>query len=198
MHHGRVEFRRTDFLFDDIKNYGWPSIALHWLVAIGYLGLFALGAYMVTLGYYDALYVTLPYWHKGLGVLLMAVVLVRICWRVFNVRPQPVAGHKDYERLAARAAHWSLNLGCVVVLLSGYFISTAAGEGIDVFSWFTLPASPMNIANQEDIAGEIHMYVAYLVLAIAAAHAMAALKHHFFDRDQTLRRMIHPTRSSDE
>jgi len=59
-----------------------------------------------------------------------------------------------------------------------------------VFDWFTVPATLTNIENQEDVAGLFHRYLAYGLVAMAVAHGLAALKHHFIDKDETLRRML--------
>ena len=166
------------------------SIALHWLVAIAYCGLFAVGAYMVTLGYYDPLYTKLPYWHKGLGVLLIFVAIARLIWGAVTPKPGPLPEHRLFEAIGANFAQWSMNLGILIVLISGYLITTSAGAGIDVLGAFTLPAIDLNMNNQEDLAGLIHWVASYIVLGIATIHAMAALKHHFKDKDATLKRIL--------
>jgi cytochrome b561 len=76
------------------------------------------------------------------------------------------------------------------IMLSGYLISTADGRGLEVFEWFTLPATLSGLEQQEDIAGRVHLYLAWSVIVVAALHALAALKHHFIDRDVTLKRML--------
>jgi cytochrome b561 len=75
-------------------------------------------------------------------------------------------------------------------MLSGYLISTADGRGLEVFDWFSVPATLSGLDRQEDIAGEVHLYLAWTVIVLAALHALAALKHHFIDRDPTLMRML--------
>ena len=77
-----------------------------------------------------------------------------------------------------------------LLLLSGYLISTADGRGINVFGLFTGPASISGLQNQADIAGELHQWLAYVLIGLISLHALAALKHHFVDRDQTLKRML--------
>ena len=69
-------------------------------------------------------------------------------------------------------------------------ISTADGRSIEVFSWFEVPALGSVIDNQEDIAGEVHKYLAYGLIGLVILHAIAALKHHIIDKDATLTRMI--------
>jgi len=74
--------------------------------------------------------------------------------------------------------------------MSGYMISTADGRPISVFNWFDIPALPALIEQQEDIAGEIHFISATTLITLSLLHAAAALKHHFIDKDNTLRRML--------
>ena len=81
-----------------------------------------------------------------------------------------------------------------VLLMTGYLISTADGRGVEVFSLFTVPSMGEFIDNQEDIAGLIHEYVAWSLIIFAALHALAALKHHFINRDRTLTRMLKATK----
>ena len=75
------------------------------------------------------------------------------------------------------------------IMLSGYLISTADGRAIEVFSWFEVPATLSDIDGQEDIAGDIHEILAWTLIVLVALHALAALKHHFIDKDTTLKRM---------
>ena len=179
-----------------LQRFSWPSIGLHWLLVVSYLGLFGLGAWMVTLGYYDPLYTPLPHLHKSLGVLLMLVLPCHVFWRLVMPRPLPLPTMRRGEMLAAALAHAGLLAGTALVLVTGYLIPTADGTGIEVFDWFTLPAIITSIPQQEDRAGELHRYLAYAVLVLAALHAAAALKHHFVDRDATLLRMLGMTRRS--
>jgi cytochrome b561 len=166
------------------------SISFHWVVALAYFGLFAVGAYMVTLDYYNPLYTSLPYWHKALGVLLIGVFLARFVWQAFRSKPDALPTHKKHELIGANVAAWCMNIGLLVVLLSGYLITTSAGAGIDVFELFTLNAIDLGVNNQEDTAGLVHWVASYIVLGIATIHALAALKHHFIDKDKTLRRIL--------
>jgi len=75
-------------------------------------------------------------------------------------------------------------------MLSGYLISTADGRPISVFGWFEVPALLTSIPNQEDVAGLVHEYLAWGLVILAGLHGLAALKHHFIDRDPTLLRMF--------
>lgn len=172
------------------SSFGLMAIGLHWLMAISVFGLLALGLWMVELTYYHPWYRAAPWIHKSIGVLLFAALLLRLLWRWIDPRSEPFSAHSRVERRAAGVAHVLLYLLLAAVLLSGYLISTADGKGVDVFGWFKIPATVTGIENQEDIAGDVHLVLAITLVSLAAVHALAALKHHFLDRDPTLMRML--------
>lgn len=170
------------------QGYGSISILLHWLVAVAVVGLFGLGIWMVDLGYYDPWYQRAPDIHRSIGVLLFAVLLLRLAWRYGNPAPAPLG--KAWEQKSARLVHLLLYLLILALTVSGYLISTADGRAIDVFGLFSVPATLSGLEQQEDIAGEIHEILAWILIALSALHALAALKHHFIDHDATLKRML--------
>ncbi|MBF7728560.1 cytochrome b [Pseudomonas sp. N040] len=175
--------------------YGWLSIALHWLVAVAVVGLFGLGLWMVELDYYSNWYKAAPDLHKSIGLCLFALMLLRLCWRWISPPPLPLASHGRWTRRASKAGHLLLYAGLFALMLSGYLISTADGRGISVFGLFEVPASLTSIPDQEDVAGQVHLLLAWVLVIFAGLHALAALKHHFVDRDATLRRMLGRTDS---
>lgn len=174
------------------SSYGWVAILVHWLMALGVFGLFGLGVYMVELTYYDAWYKGSLDLHKSVGITLAALLLFRFGWRLLGTQPEPVAGSSKAMNQVAHSVHKLIYLALIVIVTSGYLISTADGRAIEVFNLFAVPALPESVANQEDIAGKIHFYAAYGLIAVVVLHALGALKHHFIDKDKTLIRMIKP------
>jgi cytochrome b561 len=168
--------------------YGLVSITLHWLVALAVTGLFVLGLWMVELGYYHRWYQRAPDIHKSVGVLLFGVMLARFAWR--NSNPRPEALGSAMQRKLAAWVHRMLYALLYLLMLSGYLISTADGRGIPVFGLFSVPASISGLQNQADIAGKLHEWLAFALIALTTLHALAALKHQLVDRDQTLKRML--------
>ncbi|PMR77016.1 cytochrome b [Billgrantia endophytica] len=173
--------------------WGLVSILLHWLSAVVIVGLFILGWWMTGLGYFDSWYNLAPWWHRSIGMLLLFATLFRLAWRF--VQPTPTAHGSRLERLAAHLGHMALYVLLLVVMISGYLISTARGRGVSVFDWFEVPALISHLPDQASIAGEIHWYSALALMVLAGGHLLAALKHHFFDRHDTLTRMLNPARS---
>ncbi|GMM83135.1 cytochrome b [Pseudoalteromonas sp. MTN2-4] len=170
------------------QNYGWVAKSLHWVSAVVVIGMFASGWWMVELNYYSDWYRTAPFIHKSVGVLLLLLTITRLCWKANNMSPDAVVN--AFEQFMAKAAHTVLYLLIVVICVSGYLISTADGRGIEVFNWFVLPSFGELFSQQADTAGLIHKYSAYGLMGLVLLHALAALKHHFIDKDNTLKRML--------
>ena len=177
---------------NDPAGFGLVSVLVHWVVAVLVLGLFGLGLWMVDLTYYDPWYQRGPWWHKGLGALLLLLVLARLAWRTLDPPPSPLPGHAPWEVLLARIVHRLFHVLLLLLALSGYLMVTAAGDGLEVFDWFVVPATFHGIDGQEDLAGDLHRWLAWATLGLAVLHAGGALKHHFIDRDATLRRILRP------
>lgn len=179
-------------LRNDNAGYGWIAIGLHWLVALTVFALFGLGLYMVELGYYDPWYQSAPDLHRSVGLTLLTVALIRVVWRVLSPPPAPPGNHHRWEKIGARLAHWGLLVLLFVAMISGYLISTADGSGIDVFGLFQVPSLTGRQNGLEDSAGQVHYWSTWALVVLAGLHGLAALKHHFIDRDATLKRMLHP------
>ncbi|MFT7688945.1 MAG: cytochrome b561 [Candidatus Azotimanducaceae bacterium] len=172
------------------KKYGLFSIIFHWVIAISVIGLFGSGLWMVELGYYDSWYTKAPDLHRSVGLCLLLWVLISLAWRFLQLKPEHLTTHNKFERLSGYLMHYVLSMLLVLVLFSGYFISTAQGSGIEVFSWFEVPGFGSFIENQEDKSGLVHWVTAYLLAVAATGHGLAALKHHFIDNDDTLNRIL--------
>ena len=176
--------------------YGLVNIVLHWLVAVVVFAMLALGLWMTGLDYYHPWYRQGPDLHRAIGILLCLVLLVRLLWRLGSPRPRPLST-VSWERRAAAVAHALLYLLPFALILSGYLLSTADGRAVAVFGWYEVPATLHGIERQEDIAGEIHFYIAMVLIGVVLLHAAAALQHHLWRGDDTLRRMLRPPPPSD-
>ncbi len=170
--------------------YGWMSIFLHWLTALCVFGLFGVGLWMVDFDYYDPLYQVVPDLHKSVGVLLVTLLVFRFLWRELSTKPEHMRNHKPWEIRIAGIVHYVLYLLIFMMLPTGYLITTAKGQGLEVFNWFSIPATITGIDNLEDLAADTHEWLAYFIVGIVCLHALGALKHHFIDKDETLKRMV--------
>lgn len=176
-------------LKNTIKTYGWIAIFFHWATALTVFGLFGLGLWMRSLDYYDPWYTQAPDLHRSIGVVLILFILLRLLWKSLNIKPSPEAAPR-WQLVLARGVHGVLYLWFFFMLISGYLITTAKGQGLEVFSWFEIPALITGIENLEDSAGDVHFWLAIGFISLIVLHAGAALYHHFVKRDGTLRKML--------
>ncbi|KGB00714.1 cytochrome b [Leclercia pneumoniae] len=170
--------------------YGVISLLLHWVTAIVVYAMFGLGLWMVTLSYYDGWYHQAPELHKSIGILLMMGLVIRIIWRHVSPVPPPLQSQTRLTRLAAASAHIALYGILFAILISGYLISTADGKPISVFGLFDVPALLADAGTQADLAGSLHLWLAWSLVVLSVLHGLAAIKHHVIDKDATLTRML--------
>lgn len=172
------------------SQWGWMVIILHWGLALPIIGLFALGLYMMDLSYYDSFYTLAPKIHEAVGILVLVLMGFRILWRLINKTPTPPKTNSTFINKASHLAHNTLYLLTLMILLSGLLISFAGGQGIQIFDWFVIPGPDDFFENQATLAGEVHYYAAFALMGLVALHTVAALKHHFIDKDSTLKNIL--------
>ncbi len=169
--------------------YSSVAIFLHWLIA----ALVLLQLLLVMAGdavpreqaafYRDG--------HKAVGMSLLVLTLVRIAWRLGHRAPPLPATMKRWERVLAGATHVLFYAALLILPLSGWLASSAAGRDISWFGLFNWPLLP--IGGGREAAGmfmDVHRAVVKGLFALLALHVGAALKHQFFDRDNVLARML--------
>lgn len=171
------------------NSYSSLSKLLHWLMALMIFGLFGVGFWMVDLTYYSAWYKTAPHYHKSFGIVLAALLVVRLAVLFKKRKPAPLASHSQLVQRASKLTHVLLYVLLLLIVMTGYLISTADNRGIEVFNWLVVPGFGEFFDQQADRAGLLHQWLAYGLIALALLHALGALKHHFIDKDATLKRM---------
>ncbi len=177
-----------------IKNnqheYGIANKLFHWLIALHVIGLFALGFWMIDLTYYSEWYQTAPFLHESFGLLLTFIFISKLLSYFVNPLPQPLLNHSAIEIKLATIAKWSLNGLILLILISGFLISTADFRAINVFNLFEIPPLFEAFESQAKLSGSIHKWGAYILIGLVILHFFGALKHHFIDKDKTLKRML--------
>ncbi|MGL5741311.1 MAG: cytochrome b [Legionella sp.] len=174
-----------------IKNstthFGMVTILLHWVIAFLIIGLLAVGLYMVSLPW-SPNKLMLYGLHKEYGLLVLFLVIFRIVWRLSNV--QPDLAIPLLEKIAARSMHWAFYVFMFAMPITGWLITSAAGLPASFFGLFTLPNLMAPDENKRVLFEWVHQWLGYALIAAICLHAAAALKHHFINKDDILRRMI--------
>jgi len=168
----------------------WSTAAktFHWVMALLILGNGAFAFWMD--GLKPSLQkINLFALHKSIGLTVLALFLLRLLWRAIDRRPPDVPAPR-WQHLAAKTVHGFLYLLIAAIPLSGWAFNSAHGFPLQYFKQFNLPALVEKNPELSDILGTVHVYLFWFLLLVLVAHVGGALKHHFIDRDDTLRRML--------
>lgn len=139
--------------------------------------------------------------HKSIGLTILTLAILRLAWRLFDRRP-PRAPMPDWQDALARSTHVALYVLIFAVPLSGWLFDSASS--LRPLIWWgvlRMPSLTGGPAPQlTDLTEALHITLVWVLVGVAALHVAGALKHHFLDRDDTLRRMLpwtSPRRASD-
>jgi len=162
---------------------------LHWLTLLLVITIFVL-AFSIDFASSKAEAIILIQLHRSFGVTVWTATLGRLVWRQFARFPNWPADMPPIMRLAAQLSEYALYALLLTQPVLGLLWTNAYGDRADIFFLGRLPAL---IGRDREFArrlGEAHATVGYLLLGMIALHASAALYHHFWRRDDTLRAML--------
>lgn len=169
--------------------YTTTAIVLHWLVAVLIGAAFVLGLVMTDMELSPE---KLQYfsWHKWLGVTVFALVVVRLVWRAKHQAPPLPLQMPGWQIRVAQGLHHLLYLLMVLVPVTGYLMSCAAGVQVVYFGVLPLPMVLEKNHDLKELFEEVHELLANGMAVAVAIHVAAALKHQWIDRDKILSRML--------
>ncbi len=173
-----------------MQRYTNTAILLHWLMALLIVSAFALGLTMVDIPGITPTKLKYYSWHKWLGVTILGLACARLLWRLAHPAPPYPASMPGWQQTAASGLHALLYLLIFAVPLSGYFYSLAAGVPVVYLGIIPLPVLIEANAEWKPGLKLLHYSLNMLLLAGVGLHVLAALKHHFIDRDGVLKRML--------
>ncbi len=176
------------------SRYTAVAQALHWIIAalIATQFILALSAEDLPLGMHK---LALLARHKSVGMTVLMLAVLRLLWRWRHPPPGLPAGMTALERILARTTHIAFYVLLFAMPLTGWMMSSAKNYSVSWFGWFTWP----NLIGQNETAFNLlkstHDFLSVVLFAIAALHVLAAFKHHLWDRDDVLLRMLPFTKS---
>ena len=176
---------------DTKEKFSKWTIVFHWAVAFCVISLLCVGTYMK-----ENKAFFLYQYHKSIGVLVFVLLSARIVWRFKNGWPTPLNTRHAYELKLARISHWILLIGTIMFPISGMTMSIMGGHGLHIFAIELLPVNfvdgqyvPVN-ASLSKLGATIHHWLKWIIGITILIHIAAALRHHFWYKDDTLRRMF--------
>jgi cytochrome b561 len=170
------------------ERYTAVAKALHWLIALLAFSMLAMGKlFDVGADEDNGLFA----WHTAFGLTVLALMVVRLAWRLTHPVPALPPATPGWQRTSARVMHLAFYVLLIALPFSGWLMTSAEGDPVSFFGWFPVPALPVSGGEASgDLLEEVHEVLGNVLLVLAGIHVLAGLKHHFIDRDGVLRRML--------
>jgi cytochrome b561 len=162
--------------FEPPPRYAPFAVALHWIVA-------ALVLLQVTWGWLMQEVPKVPAGlradtfnvHKSTGLVLLALMLFRLGWRLRHPPPS-LDGLPRWQRTAARVNHLLLYAVLLLMPIAGYLGSEWSGYPV---KWFglTLPSWSGPHPALKDAMSDVHLALGVVLVVAVAVHVTAVLLH---------------------
>lgn len=173
-----------------MKKYTKTAMFFHWLLALFIIATFICGAVMVDmpgitpdkLRYYS--------WHKWAGITILGLTGLRLLWRLGHPAPEYPASMPNWQKQAASGLHIFLYVLIFCIPISGYLYSLSSGIPVVYFGVWSMPVIMDPNSELKPLLKEVHFVLNMILLAAFSMHVLAALKHHFIDRDEVMKRML--------
>lgn len=167
--------------------YTRVAIWLHWLIGLAVIA--NIGLAMLTEGLPRETQRAAMDVHKALGITVLALTVIRIAWRLGHRPPPLPATIRTWQRLLGKVTHFLFYALLILLPLSGWVWMSAAGRPIDFFGLFAIPVIVAPNEGLADVMHDRHEVLGLTMLALAAIHILAAVKHQFVDRAGLIGRM---------
>ena len=173
------------------SRYGAVTIGLHWLMAILIVAMVVVGLVMTAPPLAERNF-ELYQLHKSFGLTILVLAAVRLLWRVSNPKPDLPDTMSGVERLLANLTHVALYVLMFALPVSGWIMASASTLQVPTlwFGVFQVPHVVPPDADLEKLAKAVHGWLGWAIIGAFALHVAGALKHHFVERDDVLRRML--------
>ena len=178
-----MSFRNTT------RSWGFLSKVFHWVIVLLILNQWIIAERAESLPKGPALIQAL-WWHKSFGITILVLAVIRLAWRWMNPVPDLSAETRPWERRLAKISHLLLYLLIFALPLSGWMMSSARNFPVSWFGWMQLPDLVSPEPQLYERLKDLHHLLFKVLVTVAALHVAGALKHHFIDRNDVLRRML--------
>ncbi|CAH1204075.1 Cytochrome b561 [Candidatus Nitrotoga sp. BS] len=169
--------------------YGILSIWIHWLMLLLLVAVYACIELHEFFPKGSDLRATLKTWHFMLGLSILVLALIRLVVHLTDIIPRIDPDPPKWQKQSAKLVHVALYALMIVMPLAGWLLLSAEGKPIPFFGQH-LPALIGKSKYLADWIEEIHETVGTIGYFLIGLHATAAIYHHYFVRDNTLRRML--------
>jgi cytochrome b561 len=170
--------------------YSRTAVVLHWVIALAILGQIAFGWYLQLIPRLTPARTIFVNLHKSTGLVIGALILLRLAWRLSHKPPPLPASMPAWERRAALANHALLYACMLIMPIAGYTASNFSKFGVKFFNAVLLPPWGVDDRGIYAFFNGLHVATSYVFVSLIAIHVAAALKHLAFPRYGIFRRML--------
>ena len=171
------------------SGYTGTAKILHWTIVALLIAQFTFAWTMPHIGRNTPV-TTLISLHFTFGIIILAVAVVRLVWRVTHGEPAPEAGLPPWQERSASIVHWALYVLLFVVPILGWMDASRRGMPVEMFG-LEMPKLLATRAPGWGWTGDVHVLLAnYAMLGLVGLHVVAALYHHVVRHDGVLQRML--------
>jgi cytochrome b561 len=180
--------------------YDKVAIALHWIIALAIILQLGAGIWMVGAIQSKETQKTAYLFyqlHKSIGLTILLFSIFRLFWRLTHTHPSLPNNMKPHEKMAANISHILLYIFMITLPLFGWAMVSSSSYGFPtmMFSLFEWPhlsflVDAQNKIELNKIFTMSHKYMAYGMILLLIIHISAALKHHFIEKNDILKRML--------
>ena len=170
------------------RSWGSLSKAFHWLIVLLIINQWWIASRadeLKGLAKLEALA-----WHKSFGMTILMLAVLRLLWRLLNPTPDLTAETRRWERVLARISHVLLYALIFAMPLTGWMMSSAKNYPVSWFKMFQFPDLVTPAEQTFHQMHDLHHLLFGVLVGVALLHVAGALKHHFIDKNDVLRRML--------
>lgn len=160
---------------------------LHRIIAVLMIFMIALGWYLSEIDYENPGYNSLRLLHRTIGLSLLPLGLAHLWAYAYLPRPAFSEHLQSWEKILAKLAHFFLLYVVIAIPVAGYFMS---GNQLHILGDITVPQLLELNKGMRKTLFEVHETLAWTAACVIGLHVAGALKHHFIDKDDTLRKML--------
>lgn len=175
---------------DSRQTYGTFSIAMHWLMVLLLVAVYAVVNLRELYPRGNPLRGELMTWHVMLGLSVLVLVIGRVAIRLAGPGAPPILPElKRWQAVLSRVTHFALYAFMVSMPVLGWLVIGAEGKDIPFFGLQLPPLTGIDKPFAQSVE-DIHKTIGTIGYYLAGLHAAAALFHHYVVRDNTLARML--------
>ena len=171
------------------QSYTGTAKALHWTIVALLIAQFIFAWTMPHIGRNTPV-TTIISLHFTFGIVILAVAIARLAWRLTHAEPPPEDGLPPWQVKSAHVVQVALYLLLFVMPMLGWINASWRNMPIVMFG-LELPKLVATRAPGFGWSGDVHGILGnYVMLPLVALHVIAALYHYFFRRDGVMQRML--------